>query len=167
MADRLSRMSELFKGRYTAEVDQDFVVFIIGMRVNKWWLFHKWLPVAMAMPKMLIKLGQDKSVGMLGAESFFRLFPVTTTLISYWSSFEHLDRFATDRTLPHAAEWSKYMKSVGTSGDVGIYHETYKVHRSDFESVYGNMPRFGLSRAFGHAPISKSNHEARNRFSKS
>ncbi len=159
-------MSEVFQGRYTAEVNRDFVVFIIGMRVNKWWLFHKWLPVAVAMPKMLIKLARNKSLGMLGAESFFRLFPITTVLISYWESFEHLDKFASDKTLPHAAAWSKYMRSVGSSGTVGIYHETYKVNRSDFETVYGNMPKFGLAVAFDHVPISKISNEARNRFKK-
>ena len=158
-------MSQVFQGRYTAEVNRDFVVFIIGMRVNKWWLFHKWLPVAIAMPRMLTKLVQNKSLGMLGAESFLRFFPITTTLISYWESFEHLDQFASDKTLPHATAWSNFMRSVGSSGDVGIYHETYKVNRHEFESVYGNMPKFGLAAAFNHVPISKIKNEARNRFS--
>ena len=61
------------------------------MRVNKWWQFHKWIPTALAMPRMLMKLQQDKSLGMYSAESFFRFFPLTTTLISYWESFEHLE----------------------------------------------------------------------------
>jgi hypothetical protein len=33
---------------------------------------------------------------------------------------------------------------VGTSGDVGIWHETYIVPSGSFESVYVNMPRHGL-----------------------
>ena len=38
--------------RLTAEMDGDFVVFLIGMRVNKPWKVHKWLPVARAMPRL-------------------------------------------------------------------------------------------------------------------
>ncbi|RYZ80853.1 MAG: DUF4188 domain-containing protein [Proteobacteria bacterium] len=158
-------MSKVSPGRFTAEVNRDFVVFIIGMRVNKWWLPHKWLPVATAMPRMLIKLGKDRSLGMLGAESFFRFFPLTTTLISYWKSFEDLERFATDRSLPHAAAWADFMKSIGSTGTVGIYHETYKVKRGDFECVYANMPKFGLAAAFNLVPIQKAKDSARSRIS--
>ncbi len=159
-------MSQIYNGRYTAQSDRDFVVFIIGMRVNKWWLFHKWLPVALAMPKMLIRLAQDKSIGMLGAESFFRLFPITTTLISYWESFEKLEAFSSNVLYPHVSAWGKFMKKVGDDGSVGIYHETYKVSRTEFECIYSNMPRFGLSSAFSHTQVSKIQNEARKRFSK-
>lgn len=157
-------MSKVLRGRHTADVDRDFVVFMIGMRVNKWWLVHKWLPVAVAMPKMLMVLGRDKSLGMLGAESFFRLFPLTTTMISYWESFDHLEKFATDQTLPHAPAWANYMRSVGNNGSVGTYHETYRVSRSECESIYSNMPKFGLAAAFHHTPVSKEKNAARNRF---
>lgn len=156
-------MSKLFQGRFTAKAEQDFVVFIIGMRVNKWWLFHRWLPVAVAMPKMLIQLQKEKSLGMRGAESFFRFFPVTTCLISYWDSFEHLDRFASDRSLPHYQAWMDFMKKVGQSGDVGIYHETFKVSQKGFECLYGNMPKFGLARAFGHEAVTPGTHAAKDR----
>ncbi len=156
-------MAKIFPGRYTAEVNRDFVVFIIGMRVNRWWMFHLWLPVAFAMPRMLIRLQQNRSLGMLGGESFFRFFPITTTLISYWESFEHLERFATDKSLPHAGPWAKFMKSVGSSGNVGIYHETYKVKSSEFECIYGNMPKFGLASAFAHIPLKKSHNTAKSR----
>jgi len=159
-------MSKIFPGRYTADVSRDFVVFIIGMRVNHWWMFHLWLPVAIAMPRMMLKLKKDKSLGLLGSEAFFRLFPLTTTLISYWDSFEHLDRFAKDKNLPHASAWAKFMKSVGSSGHVGIYHETYKVKASDFECVYGNMPKFGLASSFTHVPIQNSQDTAKARINK-
>jgi hypothetical protein len=46
-------MSKIFSGRYTAKTDQPFVVFLIRMRVNKWWRFDKWIPVASAMGPML------------------------------------------------------------------------------------------------------------------
>jgi hypothetical protein len=36
-------MSQLFPGRYTAEIDEPFVVFLIGMRVNRLFAVRKWL----------------------------------------------------------------------------------------------------------------------------
>lgn len=159
-------MAKIFPGRYTVEANEDFVVFIIGMRVNSWWKIHLWLPTALALPRMLMKLQSDKSLGMLGAESFFRLFPITTTLISYWRSFDHLERFAKDPTLPHADAWAKFMKSVGSSGDVGIYHETYKVRPTDYECIYGNMPKFGLATAFTHVLVDSKRNTAKARISR-
>ena len=46
-------MKKVIDKRMTAEVDGEFVVFLIGMRINKPWKVHKWLPVFLAMPKML------------------------------------------------------------------------------------------------------------------
>ena len=39
--------------RLTASLDGDFVVFLIGLRINKPLHIHKWLPVVQAMPRML------------------------------------------------------------------------------------------------------------------
>ena len=46
-------------GRYTAEMDGDFVVFLIGMRLNKLWKIHKWIHAFFAMPRMLRELQQQ------------------------------------------------------------------------------------------------------------
>jgi hypothetical protein len=37
--------------RLSATLDGEFVVFVIGMRINKVLQVHKWLPVATAMPR--------------------------------------------------------------------------------------------------------------------
>jgi hypothetical protein len=54
-------------GRFAAEIEGDFVVFLIGMRINHLLLVHKWLPVARAMPRMLRELMQRPELGLLGA----------------------------------------------------------------------------------------------------
>ena len=36
-------MSKSIAGRLTGQIDGDFVVFLIGMRINKPWKPHKWL----------------------------------------------------------------------------------------------------------------------------
>ena len=46
-------MAQINKERMTAETNEEFVVFLIGMRINKPWKIHKWLPVFLAMPKMI------------------------------------------------------------------------------------------------------------------
>ncbi len=46
-------MARIEHRRLTADVEGDFVVFMIGMRVNRPWKLHRWLPVFLAMPRML------------------------------------------------------------------------------------------------------------------
>lgn len=36
---------DLDAGRCTAQYSGDFVVFLIGMRINSWWRVREWLPV--------------------------------------------------------------------------------------------------------------------------
>ncbi len=64
-------MPLVFPGRMTAEIDGDFVVFLIGMRVNRPWKIHKWWPVAMAMPKMLAELAAHPEYGCLATRQSF------------------------------------------------------------------------------------------------
>jgi len=62
---------EIHKQRMTAETTEPYVVFLIGMRINKLWKMHKWLPVALAMPKMLRELYQNSELGFVHAEQWF------------------------------------------------------------------------------------------------
>lgn len=137
-------------GRHTADVSDDFVVFLIGMRVNRPWKIHKWLPVAMAMPRMLRTLDGHPELGCLGYQQWFGR---TTALISYWRDFASLDRFARDRHLPHLEPWRRFNRAVRDSGDVGIWHETFIVRAGEYEAIYGNMPVFGLAAATSHVPV--------------
>ena len=136
-------MSRVLAKRMTAEVEGEFVVFLIGMRINRFWKIHKWLPVALAMPRMLRELSNDPTSGFLGAESWFGN---PTILLQYWRSFEHLERYATDSQREHRPAWAAFNRAVGSHGDVGIWHETYRVRPGDFECIYNNMPPFGLGK---------------------
>jgi fumigallin biosynthesis monooxygenase-like protein len=129
----------------SAQLDGDFVVFLIGMRVNKWWKFWKWMPVAKAMPKMLTELAGRPELGLLHARTVFG-FPNLLT-IQYWRSFEHLHAYASDRSMEHLPAWREFNRKVASNGDVGIWHETYLVKDGSYESVYNNMPVFGLAAA--------------------
>jgi hypothetical protein len=138
-------MTTIHHGRHTAEIDGDYVVFVIGMRINKLWKVHRWLPVSLAMPRMIRELMQHPEKGMLGARNAFA--GRTTTMIQYWRSFEHLEAFARNPSDPHLPAWRAFNRAIGSSGDVGVYHETYCVSPGDAECIYVNMPTFGLAAA--------------------
>lgn len=163
-------MSKVHPGRFTADVAEvlgdadEFVVFVIGMRINKLWKVHKWMPVARAMGPMLTELMTHPEKGLLG----FRTMPGRTiTLIQYWRSFDHLERFARDKDDPHLQAWRDFNAKVGTSGDVGVFHETYRVKASDYECIYSNMPVMGLAAATAHVPVGRRGEAARERITAS
>ena len=66
-------MADIFPKRMTADIDGDFVVFLIGMRLNRPWKLHKWLPVMRSMPRMIRELAMDPESGFLGYERWFGL----------------------------------------------------------------------------------------------
>ena len=63
---------------------------------------------------------------------------------SFWRSFEHLETYARSRDAAHWPAWVDFNKRVGSSGDVGIWHEAYLVPAGAYECVYNNMPPTGL-----------------------
>ena len=130
--------------RLTANLDGDFVVFLIGMRINKPLKIHKWLPVAQAMPRMIAELNRQPELGLLHAESWFSR---TIIMVQYWRSMEQLLAYAKSKESEHLPAWQAFNKSVGTDGTVGIWHETYAVSPGSYESVYVNMPAFALGKA--------------------
>jgi len=130
--------------RLTANLDGEFVVFLIGLRVNQPLKFYKWLPVFMAMPKMLVELYRQPELGFLHAESWYGR---TTIMVQYWRSMDQLLAYAKMRDAAHLPAWQAFNKAVGTDGSVGIWHETYAVKPGGYENIYVNMPPFGLGRA--------------------
>jgi hypothetical protein len=154
-------LSTVFRGRYTAQIDGPFVVFLIGMRVNRLRSFGKWLPVARAMRPMVAELLAQRELGLLHAESF--LYWRGAALVQYWRSFGHLERFARDPSLAHLDAWKRFNRAVGADGSVGIWHETYLVEAGQYECLYGNMPRFGLAAAAAHLPAIGARETAKRR----
>lgn len=136
---------EIIDRRVCAEMDGEFVVFLIGMRINKLWKVWTWLPVAFAMPRMLIELAKRPDLGLLHARSHFGLRNVM--VVQYWRSFEQLEAYAKSRESAHLPAWQSFNKAVGSNGDVGIWHETFLIAPGRYENVYNNMPRHGLGAA--------------------
>jgi hypothetical protein len=136
-------MSELVTERVCAEVEGEIVVFLIGMRINRLWKVWRWLPVMSAMPRMIKELAANPELGMLSARGQFGL--RNFAYLQYWKSAEHLRVYAQGAV--HLPAWQAFNRSIGTGGDVGIWHETYVVPPGHLESIYVNMPRYGLGLA--------------------
>ena len=136
-------MVNIFPGRYAAQIDKPLVLFLIGMRINKFAAIGKWWPVAKAMPEMLRELSKQKDAGILGYNNY--LWGRNLLVIQYWETFEKLLAYAHDRDGLHFPAWAAFNRAIGNDGSVGIWHETYKVEPGKFESIYVNMPRIGLA----------------------
>jgi hypothetical protein len=144
-------MAEIRQGRWMAEIDGDFVVFLIGARFD--W-FHpvrtfRDLGGRRGMQHMLKYLAARPEKGLLAYEMGL------STIVQYWRSFEHLEAFARDEDDPHLDVWRTYWKRVGRSARSGIWHETFLVRAGEYEAIYGNMPVRGLGRAGRLVPMAE------------
>jgi len=127
--------------RITAKIDGDFVVFIIGGRLNHWWQIFKHLWFVRAMPAMLAELEKRPESGFLGAQ------PIGFgVIVQYWRSPEQLIAYAHARDAQHYPNWVRFNQRVGKSGDLGIWHETFLVRAGEYECIYSNMPLYGLGK---------------------
>jgi hypothetical protein len=128
-----------------ARLDGDFVVFLIGMRINSLWRIGDWLPVARAMPKMIKELEAHAELGFLGAEQWFS--NRIAIVVQYWRSHEHLERYAYDSERLHLPAWRTLNQRMRRAGKgVGIWHETYMIPAGNYRTIYRNMPAFGLGK---------------------
>jgi hypothetical protein len=154
-------MSDVITGRQTATVDGDIVVFIIGMRFNRLSRPRTWLPAFRAMPRMLQELASRPELGLLEYRSYWSGRVLMS--VQYWRSFEHLTAYAKATDHEHLPAWREFNRTVRASGEVGIFHETYRVGPGTAESFFGNMPMFGIGKAVGIAPASSRGNAAARR----
>lgn len=154
---------KVINDRVCAQVEGEVVVFLIGMRFNKPWKIHKWLPVLIAMPKMLRELEQKPELGFLGYHLWFG---GTTIALQYWRSLDQLYAYAKNRDAAHLPAWAAFNRAIGKSGDVGVWHETYRTREGDYETIYVNMPSFGLAKATSAVSVSGRRESAAGRIAR-
>ena len=141
---------DVLGGMTAADIDaagDEVVVFLIGMRVNRWRAVRSWTWVARQMPAMLRSLSRQPDSPLLGFRTWVSGRNLMT--LQYWRSAEELGRFARDQDHPHAHAWREFNRRLAANADVGIWHETYAVDAEAVETLYGNMPAFGLADALG------------------
>ena len=134
---------QIHPSRLTVSPDQSFVVFLIGTRVNKWWLVPAIWAIATAMQRMMKELEEDPDSGLLAYESYGGR---TTLMVQYWRSQEDLLAYSRAKESAHVPAWRAWIKRWGLGGAMGIWHETYVIEPGRYESVYHHMPAFGLGK---------------------
>jgi len=162
-------MTEIQPGRTTHEYEGPIGVFLIGMRFNQLRRPDQWLPVFLAMPKMLTELyrnraaaarGEAVDLGFLGARTLFGGKGVT--VVQYWRSVEDIYRYASASDHEHRPAWTAFnARARKARGVVGIWHETYAVPAGAHESVYVGTPVMGLAAATTSAPVPSRKRYAR------
>jgi Monooxygenase af470-like len=138
--------------RMTAEIEGDFVVFLIGATLDKRHPLRSFIDLGgrRGMRHMLDYLVAHPEKGLLAYEMGI------PTIVQYWRSFEQLEAFAKDQEDPHLEAWRSYWRRVGRSDRTGIWHETFLVKDGHYEAVYGNMPAHGLGKAGRLVPVSET-----------
>lgn len=140
--------------------DDEIVVFLIGMRINKPWRPDAWVPTFAAMPRMLAELSKDPDSGLLGYRT--TMGAGGPLVIQYWRDHASLYAYAADTTALHRPAWAAFnARARRTPGAVGIWHETYVV--KEFETFYGDMPPAGLAKGLGVRAVDRLSDDGRRR----
>jgi hypothetical protein len=134
---------ERIAGRVHAAREDGFVVFLVGMRINRLRAVREWLPVVRAAPRMV---REQEPEGLLGSRTL-RDGLRGITIVQYWESFEALRDYARTPGTEHRSWWGRFNAQASESDAVGIWHETYLVEAH--ETVYRHMPPHGLGAADG------------------
>jgi hypothetical protein len=152
-------------GRWTAELDGDFVVFLIGAIVHDPAVATEASGLLMAMADMLDELEADPSKGLLSYTRHGE--PGKGVLVQYWRSFEALEAYARNPGARHAPIWRAWNR-LGSEdrGAAGIWHETFKVNAGSYEAIYQNTPAMGLQKAGRPMTVTEARDSARARLSR-
>ena len=156
-------MANLAGRRMMAEIDGDFVVFLIGARFNSFQLLKTVLDLGgrRGMKHMLDYLVAHPEKGLLGYQMGL------PTIVQYWRSFEQLEAYARSKDSQHWPAWVDFNQRFGKSrGDVGIWHETYQARAGEYETVYSGMPPTGLGKVGKLVPAVGGRESARGRFAR-
>jgi hypothetical protein len=131
------------------------------MQINSWGRPALWLPVFLAMPRMLRELSMDEDSGFLGYELL--LGSGGPYVVQYWSSIDKLYAYAAHPAQEHRPAWTRFNALARRApGAVGIWHETFLVERA--ESIYVSTKPMGLPKATKLVEIRRNHDRAQARF---
>lgn len=124
--------------KLTTDNREGLVVFILGARINRWWLLPIALPILSRVGKMLKELRDDPDSGLLGLQ------PMGSATIQYWKSLDHLLAYTDNNERAHRPTTRRFYQRLFKNRAVGIWHELYVLPPGHYEGLYANMPTFGL-----------------------
>ena len=146
-------MAEVFTGRYTADVDGDFVVFLIGMRFNKPWNVRGWWHTFTSMRPMLKELeAHPRARPALRAAGLDRR-PGRGPVLALVRAARPLRAQRRTTSTSRALEEVEHRRHGRPARSASGTRPT-RSRAGEYEVIYGNMPRLGLARAAAHMPRS-------------
>ncbi len=145
-------MRDLNEQRMTAEVEGEFLVFVVELRIHQWWRFRKWYPAVRAMTKMLVELLEKPEFGLMHYEYWFVF--RRQVFLMYWRSYEHMHDWVLNKDATHIAGWKMLNRLMKDYPKVlGFWHESFIVQTNQYESFYRNVPTVGLGKAGSLMPV--------------
>ncbi|MFZ5869635.1 MAG: DUF4188 domain-containing protein [Actinomycetota bacterium] len=136
----------LTAGRRHVVPDEPLAVFLIGLRINRWYRPDAWAPALAAMGPMLAELYADPDSGFLRHRT--TLAAGGPLLVQYWRSAHDVQRYAREAGRRHRPAWRAfYDRARKAPGAVGIWHELYDVAPGAASATYVDMPAVGLDGA--------------------
>ncbi|HEX5018373.1 MAG TPA: DUF4188 domain-containing protein [Actinomycetes bacterium] len=151
-------------GRWTAEVEGDFVVFLIGALDHDPEVSTEASELLYAMSEMLDELEADPSKGLLGYTRHGE--PGAGVIVQYWRSFDALENYARNPDARHQPVWRAWNRlAADARNGAGIWHETFLVKAGNYEAIYQNMPVTGLQKAGRALTVTEAKESARARIS--
>jgi len=153
-----TNMTTIVEGRQTVDNADSILIFLIGARINRFWLLPVSLPILSKMQTMLSELSDDPESGFLGVQPLG-----IGAMVQYWRSAEHLQRYAHARERTHRPTMKRFYQKIFRNQALGIWHECYSVSAGHYEGLYDNMPAFGLGKikALHEASGSRATMQAR------
>ena len=110
------------------------------------------------MPRLIRELYAHPELGFLGHTMALGV------IVQYWRSFDDLEAYARNKKHLHLPAWTAFHHRIGfSSGDVGIWHETYRIAPGQYKTLYGSMPVFGLGKVGRLVPVDAQRNSARDR----
>lgn len=144
--------------RLTTDNQEGLVVFILGARINRFWLLPIALPIVNRVQHMLQELQAEPELGLLGVQPLGMAATVT-----YWKSLDHLLAYADAEERTHKPTARRFFKRLFKNRAVGLWHELFVVAPGHYEGLYANMPTFGLGHFQRLVPATGPNGTARRR----
>jgi hypothetical protein len=144
-------------GRFSVANKEDIVLFVFGVRVNKFRSVRKWVPVMRAVRPMLRELSEDSGSGLLGYRTYLRS-PRELMVMQYWRTSKQLLDYAHGTT--HRRVWTDFYKLATAGASVGLWHEAYVVPAGRYEAIYGIVPELGLAAFADLVPVGRRNDSA-------
>lgn len=169
IGDPLRNAHPVLRGRWTANIEGSFCVFLIGVILNGHIPNKEMDNMKRAFDDMVKELESDpEKFGYLGGHGYSsqNIRVDGAMAVQYWRTQEQLMAYARNGMRKHipAMNWSS--KVVKASDHIGFWHESFHVEDGAYECIYVNCPQMLLGKASSVIPAVGTRRTARGRLGK-